>query len=121
MYHKQTYTFVQQYNASIEKSYTKYQRPQPCSIMSSDDISSTILHTDIPMVEIVMPEDRFHALLENEAKIKRLANIAAGNDNSADMFDTMLNEFTEETRSRNASPAAKKAYDHYRTILHLSK
>ena len=113
--------FCHKYQAQVGKSRRTWRRPQsvPYDVWLKDpDVFKTIECQDVPMVEITMPEDRFHALLEHD---HWLANAGLHDNgyftNNVMRVSNMVVEHERECRLRQEHPALQKAWEQYQIIL----
>ena len=113
--------FCHKYQAQVGQSRRTWRRPQsvPYDVFMKDpDVFKTIECQDVPMVEITMPEDRFHALLEHD---HWLANAGLHDNgyftNNVMRVSNMVIEHERECRLRQEHPALQKAWEQYQIIL----
>lgn len=117
--------FCQKYGAQVKPTHKKWRRANavPYSISSFRDpeiFNTTVQYSDIPIVSIEMPEDRFRALLEHDAWIEKVANNNQNLfQNSARGMYELTIQHQEECILRHQYPALQKAWEQYQTTLAL--
>jgi hypothetical protein len=119
--------FSARYDAQVEPASGHYRRIKtvPYSLWQEDpDIFKHMEYREVPLVDIVMPEDRFRALVEDlnwvHDAIENMEHFPMGSANfSVRAMECIVERETEEHRLRNEHPALALAYDKYLTLLRL--
>lgn len=114
--------FCRRYQATVGRSGERIRRAQPLTDYSKDYIE--YLYQDIPMVKVVMPEDNFRALIENQNYIQQLIG-RIPESYSGYMYKDIAMQIVEredaEIRLRNQHPGLKDLYNQYQMMLTLVK
>ena len=120
--------FCSRYEATVSTSGRYFRRHQlpPLRVnnmyetSTAKDIFSNI--TEIPMLNVCLPQDRFAALVEHENRITQLVDSKPfGLHSSYQRLQYIVAEHEEECRLRHTNPALKKAWENYQMILRLTK
>jgi predicted nucleotide-binding protein (sugar kinase/HSP70/actin superfamily) len=117
---KELYEFNRKYNAVVGPSSRSYHRSPPISFNIWDEsnprIYQSMHYEEIKCVEIHMPEDRFHALLEHDEWLynSRMSNHMVGGE-----AIQIVKQHERETRIRHSNPSVQLAWEKYQTMLTL--
>lgn len=114
--------FLMKYEARVEPAHGRHVRPKlPNYRMWSEgdsDLQQTMHYDEIKCIQIVMPEDRFRALVENDHWVR---NIGYTNNNydrySVNRVGIMIIQHEHECRLRHQYPALQKVWEQYQTTL----
>lgn len=74
---------------------------------------------DVPQVEIVMPEDRYRAMLRKEKILRDMFDTYSAEYSHP--IDKLWDEYKLEQRVQEEVPAVKAAYEKYQSLLALSR
>jgi hypothetical protein len=115
--------FCHKYQAQVGKSTRVWTRRQsvPYDVWLADpDVFKSITCQDVPMVEIIMPEDRFRALLEHDRWLERAGLNGNGHfHNNVMRVSNMVVDHERECRLRAEHPAVQKAWEQYQIMLRM--
>ena len=114
--------FCYNYEVKFKKSALVHCRPilRSSYEFHNEELTTLFPVNKVPCVEIVMPEDRFRALVEHDQWLR-----SAGWDKSIEYVSSfrralqIAHEHEHETRIRHSNPAVKAAYEQYQTLLNL--
>lgn len=116
--------FLVKYEARVEPIHERRCRAKLLNLKmwseSDNDLQQTMHYDEIKCVQIVMPEDRFRALIENDHWVR---NIGYTNNKhyrySVDRVGIMIIQHEHECRLRHQYPALQKAWEQYQNTLAL--
>jgi hypothetical protein len=114
--------FCYNYEVKLKKSTQIHRRPILRSMYEfhNEELTTLFPTENISTVEMIMPEDRFRALVEHDHWLR-----TSGWDKSTDYVSSyrralqIAKEHEHETKVRNSNPAVQAAYDQYQTLLNL--
>ena len=129
MIDKNVQKFCCNYEAHIERTSRYYRRiAKPLWKISDYDNTSIandhfINFTEVPMVNITLPEDRLSALVEHDQRISNFLESERQGPyvSKYQHLEAMIVEQEIECRLRHTNPALKKAWDNYQMLLMLAK
>ena len=114
--------FCRRYQATVGLSGERIRRARPLTDTFKGAIDFN--YQDIPMVKVVMPEDNFRALIENQNYIQQLIG-RIPDSYSGYMYKDIAMQIVEredaEIRLRNQHPGLKDLYNQYQMMLTLVK
>ena len=121
--------FCQRYQATVAPTGRCYRRAQLSPWKMSDYHNTPISEeqffnfTDIPMISITLPEDRFRALLEHDNWLNNAGSSTPNHLRGHDTIRAMqvAKDHAEESVLRQENPALKKAWENYQMLLRLVK
>ena len=117
---KELNEFSRKYDAVVGPSSRMYRRSRRIDYKlwseSDPSIYQAIPYEEIKCVEIHMPEDRFHALLEHDEWLynSKMSNYQIGGE-----AIQIVKQHERETRIRHTNPSVRIAWEKYQTLLRL--
>lgn len=118
---KELHEFSRKYDAVVGPSSRRYHRRRPINFSMWNERDPyidyrTIPYEEVKCVEIHMPEDRFHALLEHDEWLynSRMSNNMIGGE-----AIEIVKQRDRETRIRHSNPSVRIAWEKYQTMLSL--
>ena len=120
---KEINEFCHKYDAMARPSLQVSRRVRQTTVQmwseSDPEMFQTLPYYEVPMVEIIMPEDRFRALIETDDWLERLKHAHIGHGYAAVI--RIVEEYEQEAILRNENPTLKDLYDQYQAMLRLIK
>lgn len=112
--------FCYKFEARVGPSHRRWRRAKPIPYPLHEN--STAMYQpfefdEIPLVEIVMPEDRFRALLDHGKWLEKIDNKSGFFVNDLSRVKTIVDNHEHESRLRHQHPALQKAWENYCIIL----
>ena len=116
---KEANDFCRKYDAYVQDSSRMYRRSKRIDYKfwseSDPEVFQQFPYEEIKCVEIHMPEDRFHALLEHDDWLYRTRQSSFRTDEAIQI----VNQHERETRIRHSNPSVQLAWEKYQTMLTL--
>jgi uncharacterized protein YoaH (UPF0181 family) len=117
---KEANDFCRKYDAYVQDSSRMYRRSKRIDYKfwseSDPEVFQQFPYEEIKCVEIHMPEDRFHALLEHD---EWLYNLRMSNHMVGGEAIQIVKQHERETRIRHSNPSVQLAWEKYQTMLTL--
>lgn len=117
--------FCRRYDAEVNPSSKICYRavPVPLSVIQEKGVKDAFArreHEVVSMLEIHIPKDRFHAMLEHDDWVNR-AGLQDNSffNNNVSRVSNLIIEHERECRIRHENPAVQAAYEKYQNLLAL--
>jgi hypothetical protein len=117
--------FCRKYEIEVNRSHKqRYRRSMPVvqfhSYPDMNDIYDVTIAatTRVPIVELLIPEDRYQELVESEERFRKMIEQVSRDPNA---IDDILRREQRDYRVRTNNPAVKLAYEKYMTLLNMVK
>ena len=124
--------FCRKYEAQVREGKYAMRRPQPMTSFFDfkDDASmfrsEYMTAHEVKTVEVFMPEDRFHNLVELERRISDIEDDLfqieqLTRTRGRGWLENLMEKERRESFIRQSNPAVKKAYENYSMLLNMVK
>jgi len=115
--------FCQHYSARIGPTGERYRRARPISPAdyNSTSVDTIVSYGEGHMVQIIMPEDRLHELVDYNCFSRRLERDLMSPAIANYQAYQMIKEYENELRLRHTNPAVQRAYADYKMLVHLAR
>lgn len=118
---KELEEFCYKYDAYVQPSRLNHRRAKTAPIVdwnqNPDSYHQTFQYTDVPCVEIRMPEDRFRALMEHDQWLEQESRHGDGWIGSGAV--RLVRKYERECRLRQEHEALRKAWNQYQLLLKM--
>lgn len=105
------------YQATVQPGKLQYYRQEPVRWEFTHHYIDGPHASTVGSVEITMPEDRFHALLDVEERLRRIMDPKGFHEQHPG--ERLWDEYVRECTIRNECPSVQIAYERYINLLNL--